>query len=79
MAGPKPKQAKTASKNNPSTRIAAKKRYYMGKEVKPIKFIGSLAQNGDYMAMEYVENNQVVLGTNNLPLPWELAIDSANT
>jgi hypothetical protein len=61
MAG----NAKTASKNNPTSRVKAKEFFYNGKKIKPVKFIG----NSTYMAVQY-EDGSLVLDRNGLPLPW---------
>lgn len=75
MAGaPKKQQAKTASKNNPSSRIAAAKKFFMiagaKVEVKPCKFVGTFGGMGDYMAMERVDNGQIVADAAGVPYSW---------
>ena len=60
MAGPT-KNAKVASKNNPSTRGAKIKMFFRNEEVVPVKFIGSPIGLGTYMAMSALngENHEL--------------------
>ncbi len=62
-------KAKTASKNNPTTREQARKYYNNGKEIKPVKLITS---KSSFFAAEY-ENGELVVGNDGLPLPWQRA------
>jgi hypothetical protein len=61
-------KAKTASKNNPTTREKAVEIFFNNKKVKPVKFIG----NGRiYMAAAYEDGSMVYAeGANEEPLDW---------
>lgn len=76
MAGPASKGAKTAkvaSKNNPNARGAQVKMYFQGKEVSPVKFIGSAVGKGVYMAIAQSDNGELILDSQGLPYNWDLA------
>ncbi|ADE30111.1 hypothetical protein [Rickettsia prowazekii] len=62
-------KAKTASKNNPTSREQAKEYLHNGQKIKPVKLIS--AQNS-FMAAEYESSGDLVVGSNNQPLPWGL-------
>ena len=70
---PKGKVAKTASKNNPSTRLAQKKRFFQGKEVRPIAFVGSFVGLQDFIAMEEVSTKLMLIDSNGRPYPFSLS------
>ncbi len=59
-------KAKTASKNNPTTRKKAKIFSYNGKDIKPCKYVG---ENSTYMAAVYDDGN-LVEDANGDPVPW---------
>lgn len=59
-------KAKTASKNNPTTREKAKEIIFNGKKVKPVRFIGN---NSRYMAIQF-EDGSMAMDRDGLPLPW---------
>ncbi|MGI4776126.1 MAG: hypothetical protein ACRYE9_04315 [Janthinobacterium lividum] len=63
-------KAKTASKNNPSTRGQAKEYFYMGMKILPVKLI---TEQSSYFAAEYESTGDLVLGTNGEALPWDRA------
>lgn len=60
-------QAKTASKNNPTAREQAKKFYHEGKEIEPVKLI---TPGFSFLAAEFKDSGEVVLGVDGKPLPW---------
>ena len=62
-------KAKTASKNNPTSRKQARKFFLDGVEIKPAKFISA---NGSLMVAER-EDGTVVFDHNNKPMPWAQA------
>lgn len=69
--------AKTASKNNPSTRVAAKDTFYNGKKVKPARFEGESV----YMIAVF-EDGMPVLGADGTPMPYASvmsAVDNNDT
>lgn len=66
-------RAKTANKNNPTTRVKARDIIYMGQKVKPVLFA---SMKGSYMAAQY-ENGQLVLGSNSCALSWSDVISRA--
>jgi hypothetical protein len=59
-------KAKTASKNNPTTREKAKEVIFNGKKVKPVRFIGNKSR---YMAIQF-EDGSMAMDKEGLPLPW---------
>lgn len=63
-------KAKTASKNNPTTRESAKEYFHNGKKIKPVKYISATSS---FFAAEYEASGDLVLGTNGAILPWERA------
>jgi hypothetical protein len=63
-------KAKTASKNNPTTREKAKEFTYDGKAIQPVKLITTKL---NIMAAEYKDSGDLVLGPNNMPLTWSIA------
>ena len=67
------KNAKIASKNDPTQRGSQKKKYFKGKEVVPVQFIGFFVGLGSYMAMDEASNESIILGENGSPLPWSNA------
>lgn len=62
-------KAKTASKNNPTTREQAKEFTYQGQKVKPVKLITG---KSSFFAAEYDSSGDLVLAANGAPLPWDL-------
>jgi len=63
-------QAKTASKNNPNAREQAKEFMYDGKKIKPVKLI---TPKYSFLAAEYDGSGDLVLGSDNKPLTWDVA------
>lgn len=66
------KNAKVASKNNPSSRGAKIKMFYNSQEVVPVKYIGTHIGNGTYMAISLVSGD-LVLDSLSKPCKWDLA------
>ncbi len=66
-------KAKTASKNNPTTRgSGAKVKMYSGKVVKPILYVGTQVKRGKYIAAMYDETSKLVLDPiTKLPIKWQ--------
>lgn len=63
-------KAKTASKNNPTTREQAKEYTHKGQKIKPVKLI---SDRSSFLAAEYDGSGDLVLGSDDRPLPWSLA------
>lgn len=62
------KQAKTASKNNPSSRVAVKKYFYQGTdEVKPSKIVS----NTTFMGAEYIKNGEILKDSLGIIMSWK--------
>ncbi|MBN8828016.1 MAG: hypothetical protein J0H68_04855 [Sphingobacteriia bacterium] len=59
-------KAKTASKNDPTTREKAKDIFYNGKKVKPVRFV---SESGSFMAAED-ESGNVMTDEEGNPIPW---------
>lgn len=62
-------KAKTASKNNPTSRAQAEEFFYQGQKVKPVKLITG---KSSFFAAEYDGSGDLVLSPNNIALPWDL-------
>jgi hypothetical protein len=71
MAGPS-KNAKVASKNNPTSRGSKVKMYFQGQEVIPAKFIGTAIGQGVYMAISLISGD-LLLDQQGIPYKWDLA------
>lgn len=63
-------QAKTASKNNPTSREQSKEFFFQGQKIKPVKLITS---KFSFLAAEFDGSGDLVMGTDGQPLPWERA------
>lgn len=63
-------KAKTASKNNPTTREQAKEYSYKGQKIKPVKLISG---KSSFLAAEYEGSGDLILGSDGIALPWKLA------
>jgi len=62
-------KAKTASKNNPTTREQAKEFFHNGQKIKPVKLVSGKSV---ILAAEYDGSGDLVCGTDGTPLPWDL-------
>ncbi len=62
-------KAKTASKNNPTTREQAKEFFHNGQKIKPVKLVSARSV---ILAAEYDGSGDLVCGSNGTPLPWDL-------
>ncbi|MCC8369734.1 hypothetical protein [Rickettsia endosymbiont of Polydrusus tereticollis] len=62
-------KAKTASKNNPTSREQAKEYFYNGQKIKPVKLISAQTS---FLAAEYEGSGDLVLGNNGKALAWGL-------
>jgi hypothetical protein len=60
-------KAKTASKNNPTTREQAREFLYNGQKIKPVKLVTS---KSSFFAAEYDGSGDLVLDATGAPLPW---------
>lgn len=60
------KNAKTASKNNPTSRMKATEVFYNDKKVEPVLVLDGRRK---YMAAAF-EDGSMPLDTNGSPLPW---------
>ncbi|MES2215056.1 MAG: hypothetical protein V4485_03440 [Pseudomonadota bacterium] len=63
-------KAKTASKNNPTTREQAREFLYQGQKIKPVKLVTS---KSSFFAAEFDGSGDLVLGADGAPLPWDSA------
>lgn len=63
-------KAKTASKNNPTAREQAREYMHNGKKIKPVKLI---SERSNFLAAEYDDSGDLVLGKDGNPLPWQHA------
>jgi hypothetical protein len=63
-------KAKTASKNNPTTRTQAKEYFRHGRKIKPVRLIST---QSSFLAAEYDDSGDLVLGENGIALPWTRA------
>ena len=60
------------TKNNPKNRDkGANKAQYNGKDVEPIKYIGTNANHGSYMATKY-SGGDIVEDKDRKPMAWNL-------
>ncbi|KJV57555.1 hypothetical protein OCHUTO_0059 [Orientia chuto str. Dubai] len=64
------KKAKTASRNNPTVREVAKEYFYNKQKIKPVKLITS---SSSFLAAEYEDTGEVVLGPSGQPITWQQA------
>ncbi len=60
-------KAKTASKNNPTTREKAIEYFIEGKKIVPVKIV---SEKSSFFAAEYEATGDLVFDINGLPLPW---------
>ncbi len=63
-------KAKTASKNNPTAREQAKDHFHNNRKIKPVKLITS---SSSFLAAEYEDSGELVLGQNGQPITWNRA------
>ncbi|HJD55549.1 MAG TPA: hypothetical protein LFW21_02680 [Rickettsia endosymbiont of Pyrocoelia pectoralis] len=67
-------KAKTASKNNPTSRERPKEFFRNGQKITPVKLF---EEKGSFLAAEYEASGELVLGSNGKALPWNLAKSSS--
>jgi len=61
-----------ATKNNPKNKgLAGGKKFLNGKEIEPIKYIGTYANNGKYMSAKYIKTNEIILDSKGKPVIWD--------
>ncbi len=63
-------KAKTASKNNPTSREQAKEYFNNGQKIKPVKLI---SDKYSFLAAEYDASGDLVVDSNGKALPWDRA------
>ena len=63
-------KAKTASKNNPNTREKAIEYFINGQKISPVKIVSG---KSSFFGAEYEASGDLVVGPNNMPLPWDRA------
>lgn len=82
MAGAaKGKVAKTASKNNPSSRKAARKMFFNGTQVKGVRVVGfetilsngQLVKLGSYTAIANAQTEELMVDANGVPYDFKHA------
>ncbi|MCC8399841.1 MAG: hypothetical protein LF885_00580 [Rickettsia endosymbiont of Culicoides impunctatus] len=61
-------KAKTASKNNPTSREQAKEYFHNGQKIKPVKLISG---KFSFLAAEYDVSGDLVVGSDGKALPWD--------
>lgn len=61
-------KAKTASKNNPTSRQQSKEFFYDSKKVKPVKLV---TQKSSFFAAEFEDSGELVIDASGSPLSWE--------
>lgn len=66
-------KAKTASKNNPTSREQAREYFHKGQKIKPVKLISARTS---FFAAEYEASGDLVVGGDGKALPWGLAKSS---
>ena len=60
-----------ATKNNPKNKgLAGGKKFLNGKEIEPIKYIGTYADEGKYMSAKYIKTTEIILSLNGKPIIW---------
>lgn len=63
-------KAKTASKNNPTSREQAREFFHNGQKIKPVKLV---TRQSSFLAAEYESSGDLVVGSNGSPLTWDKA------
>lgn len=63
-------KAKTASKNNPTSREQAKEFFFQGQKIKPVRLI---TPKYSFLAAEFDGSGDLVEGSDGQPLPWDRA------
>jgi hypothetical protein len=83
MAGAaKGKVAKTASKNNPSSRKAARKMFFNGVQVKGVRVVGfeTITPEGQHVklksftAIANFQNDELIVNSNGIPYDFKFAV-----
>ncbi len=60
-----------ATKNNPKNKgLSGGKKFHNGKELEPIKYIGTYVGHGKYMAAKYVKTNDIICDDSGKPIAW---------
>ena len=57
-----------ATKNNPKNKGTSAKKFYNGKEVEPIKYIGRHVGEGSYISAKYAKTSEIILDSNGKPI-----------
>ena len=61
-----------ATKNNPKNKgTSGGKKKFNGKEIEPIKYIGTYVGEAKYISAKYAKTTEIVLGENGKPVRWE--------
>ncbi len=63
-------KAKTASKNNPTSREQAREFFFNQQKIKPVKLV---TKQSSFLAAEFDGSGELVLDTNGSPLSWKKA------
>ncbi len=63
-------KAKTASKNNPTSREQAREFLFSGQKIKPVKLV---TKTSTFFAAEFETSGDLVLDTAGNPLTWKKA------
>jgi hypothetical protein len=67
-------KAKTASKNNPTTRERAKKVSFNGRDIKPVEIITDCSR---FLGAEYEDNGDLVTDQSGVLMTWKKAVSAA--
>ena len=67
-------KAKTASKNNPKSRVQAKKFLHNGQKIRPVKLV---TESTKFMAAEYESTGELVKNDNGKILTWSSAVNQS--
>ena len=60
-----------ATKNNPKNKgSSGGKKMYNGKDIEPIKYIGTYAGHGKYMSAKYAKTTEIILDAAGKPIKW---------
>jgi hypothetical protein len=63
-------KAKTASKNNPTSREQAREFFHNSQKIKPVKLV---TKQTSFLAAEYDGSGDLVLDSNGGPISWKKA------
>ncbi len=60
-----------ATKNNPKNKgLSGGKKFFNGKEVEPIMYVGTYAGHGKYMSAKYAKTTNIITDPSGKPIAW---------